>query len=277
MLWRDCRQLLPMPKPKSKSLDLFANEPPPLAWQKASYSFHSYAYRDPRTVFAAGSGSPVVSPTTVLLGLVATLFAFGRTEDAKALLPILHQCEVLVDAPDGIIFFRAFHQLRRYEHWYIGKEKSKGPEPRVGLTKINQGTKEYGLVEGVTTLYVATPNEHIEAISFALENLRHLGSHDSLCSLEGPVERCQKPLNVIYATGENFGEQISSGQFSLGELNVTRVTLSRLTSGLIWQNGKINWFLAGGSETEQVSYVIPGSLRGTTRGKIYRKSRNSTA
>ena len=252
-------------KAEAKNLDLFAGEPLPLAWQKASYAFHSYAYRDPRTVFAAGSGSPVVSPTTVLLGIVATLFAFGRTDDAKALLPVIHQCEVRVDAPEGIIFFRAFHQLRRYE------TKKYGANPRLGLTKINQGTKEYGLVQGEMTLYVAVPNEHISAVAFALENLRHLGSHDSLCSLQGQVERCQKPENVIYLTSEEFSEQLVNGQIDMSKLRVTRATLSRFKTALTWQSGVINWFLSGGKETEQISYVISGVIRGTTRGKIYRK------
>lgn len=263
-----------MPKPKKTAsagtLDLFAGEPPALAWQKASYAFHSYAYRDPRTVFSAGSGSPVVSPTTVLLGIVATLFAFGRTEDAKALLPIIHQCEVMVDTPEGIIFFRAFHQLRRYETDKYDTAKS-GPNPRLGLTKINQGTKEYGLVQGEMTLYVAVPNEHILAVAFGLENLRHLGSHDSLCSLHGKVERCQKPESVIYSTPDQFSTQLSTGQVKLEGLRVTRATLSRFKAGLNWQNGKINWFLSGGNETEQFSCVIQGGLMGTTRGKIYRR------
>lgn len=258
-----------MPK-KSKSgaatLNLFEGEPPALAWQKASYAFHSYAYRDPRTVFAAGSGSPVVSPTTVLLGIVATLFAFGRTEDAKALLPVIHQCEVLVDAPEGIIFFRAFHQLRRYE------TAKYGANPRLGLTKINQGTKEYGLVQGEMTLYVAAPNEHLSAVAFALENLRHLGSHDSLCSLQGQVERCSVPKQIIYLRAEEFSARLSNGEIKLKDLHVTRVTLSRFKTGLSWQNGKINWFLSGGNETEQTNYVISGSVRGTTRGKIYRRN-----
>lgn len=258
-----------MPKPKktanAATLDLFAGEPPALTWQKASYAFHSYAYRDPRTVFSAGSGSPVVSPTTVLLGIVATLFAFGRTEDAKALLPVIHQCEVMVDTPEGIIFFRAFHQLRRYE------TEKYGANPRLGLTKINQGTKEYGLVQGQMTLYVAAPNEHIAAVAFALKNLRHLGSHDSLCSLQGEVERCQKPENVIYSTPDQFSAQLSSGLIKLEGMRMTRATLSRFNSGLIWQDRKINWFLSGGSETEQASYIIRGGMTGTTRGKIYRR------
>jgi hypothetical protein len=35
-----------------------------LKWLKASYRFHTYSYRDPRSAFAAAVGSPVVSPTT---------------------------------------------------------------------------------------------------------------------------------------------------------------------------------------------------------------------
>lgn len=252
-------------RPKAQPEPALPFDEPPLVWQRASYAFHSYAYRDPRTSFASGAGSPVVSPTTVQLGLISTLLAFGRTDEARKLIEVLPKCEVLVDAPDGIAFFRAFHQLRRYE------TRKYGPNARFGLTKINQGTREYGLVDGVTTLYVGAPEEHVQPASFALENLRHLGTHDSLCSLQGHVERCGKPEDVIYLPSSDFARAIQSGQRSIVSFNVTMVTLSRFRSAFAWQEGSANWLLSGGNETELISYVIPGQVRGTTRGKIYLK------
>ena len=97
-----------------------ADEPINLEWLRASYHFHSYAYRDPRSVFASGIGLPVVSPTTVLLGIVSTLFSIGMDQEASAFLAIAHICDVIVAAPDGMIFFRAFHQIRRYETMKYG-------------------------------------------------------------------------------------------------------------------------------------------------------------
>lgn len=140
---------MPRKKTKEDSQAIVPAPAPPLIWLKAAYKFHTYAYRDPRSAFASAMGSPVVSPTTVLLGIASTLFSLGKEPEAKAFLGTAHNCKVAIDAPDGVIFFRAFHQLRRYE-----TDKYDKHNPRIGLTNINQGTREYGLVEGQTILYV---------------------------------------------------------------------------------------------------------------------------
>jgi hypothetical protein len=86
----------------------------PLVWLRAIYEFHNFSYRDPRGAFAAAVGLPVVSPTAVLLGVCSTLYERGRQEEAEAFLKTIHLCRVKVDPPQGAVFFRAFHQLRRY-------------------------------------------------------------------------------------------------------------------------------------------------------------------
>src|SRR3990167_2656586 len=170
-----------------------------LIWLKSAYKFNTYAYRDPRSAFASAMGSPVVSPTTVLLGIASTLFSLGKETEAKAFLGVAHNCRVVVDAPDGIIFFRAFHQLRRYE-----TNKWDKHNPRLGLTNINQGTREYGLVEGQTTVYAGIPEEQCESVRLALTNLGHLGTHDSMCSLVGNVEKCSEPADTVYLPPETW-------------------------------------------------------------------------
>jgi hypothetical protein len=242
-----------------------------LVWLKAAYSFHSYAYRDPRSVFASAVGLPVVSPTTVLLGVVSTLFRLGRADEAKSFLQIAHQCKVRIDPPGGGIFFRAFHQVRRYESdkW---DEPAKGKiNPRIGLTNINQGTREYGLLEGPITVFLGVPENHVEVAEVALINLTHLGTHDSLCSLAGTVEACAEPEDVLYEPREELAQRIrDQGLQALGQ-RVTIVTLSRFKPQMPIKPALEHWYMAGGDDTERVSYAIPGRFEGTSRGKIYRK------
>lgn len=248
--------------PKKKTMDSQTIAPasaPLLIWLKAAYKFHTYAYRDPRSAFASAMGSPVVSPTTVLLGIASTLFSFGKEMEAKAFLGVAHNCVVVVDAPNGMIFFRAFHQLRRYE-----TDKYDKHNPRLGLTNINQGTREYGLVEGQTIVYVGIPEEHAEAIKLALTNLGHLGTHDSMCSLIGSVENCSEPKDVIYMPPEQWKTKIQS------QNGCTAVTLSRFKNTTVAPTLP-HWWMAGGDNTEQVPYFIKGRFEGTSRGKIYRK------
>lgn len=234
-----------------------------LIWLKTAYKFHTYAYRDPRSAFASAMGSPVVSPTTVLLGIASTLFSLGKEPEAKNFLGVAHNCRVVIDAPDGIIFFRAFHQLRRYETGAMKTSKEKfRPNARIGLTNINQGTREYGLVEGQTTVYVGIPEDHTEAVKLALTNLGHLGTHDSMCSLVGNVERCSEPNNVIYMPPEQWKTNVPSGS--------TAVTLSRFKNTPVVKTLP-HWWMAGGNNTEQVPYFIKGRFEGTSKGKIYRK------
>ncbi|MCC7211531.1 MAG: hypothetical protein IT451_06710 [Candidatus Brocadia sp.] len=229
----------------------------PLMWLKAAYKFHTYAYRDPRSAFASAAGSPVVSPTTVLLGIVSTLFSLGKENEAKSFLSTVHNCSVIVDTPAVVIFFRAFHQLRRYE-----TDKYDKQNPRLGLTNINQGTREYGLVEGQTIIYVGIPEDHAEAAKLALTNLEHLGTHDSMCSLIGSVANCSKPKDVVYMPPEQWKTDIHPG--------CTAVTLSRFKNTPVTQTLP-HWWMAGGNNTEQVPYFIRGRFEGTSKGKIYRK------
>lgn len=247
---------------------------PELAWIKAVYSFHSYAYRDPHSVFASGVGLPVVSPTTVLLGVASTLFRLGLADEAQSFLQVAHQCKVIVDPPDGAIFFRAFHQVRRYESDKWDKPAEGKINPRIGLTNINQGTREDGLIEGNMTVFMGVPKNSVEFAKIALTNLTHLGTHDSLCSLVGNVEPCSEPQSVIYMPREELARQIRDrGPQSLGS-GVTIVTLSRFKEQDPIQPVSQHWYMSGGKDTEFVSYVIPGQFKGTSHGKVYRKNLN---
>ncbi len=134
----------------------------PLTWVKAAYHLHTFAYRDPRSSFSSASGLPVVSPTAVLLGIASALFSIGRADEAQSFLGIIHSCRVAVDPPNGAIFFRAFHQLRRYY------STTKGRTARAGFTNINQGTREYGLIDGVITLFVGVPEGFVNTKKIAL-------------------------------------------------------------------------------------------------------------
>lgn len=232
-----------------------------LAWVKAPYHLHTLAYRDPRSAFSSATGLPVVSPTAVLLGIASTLFSFGRADEAQAFLKIIHTCRVAVDPPDGAIFFRAFHQLRRYY------STTKGRTERAGFTNINQGTREYGLVDGLITLFVGIPEDFVNPVKLALRNRDHLGTHDSLCSLVGDVEICSAPEGVIYLPPEEWQTRIppTSG--------VTILTLARFKDKAVEPTVGRHWWMAGREEdTELVPYLIKGRFVGTSRGKIYHKN-----
>ncbi len=238
---------------------------PPLVWLKASYRFHSFAYRDPRSAFSSAMGVPVVSPTTVLLGIASTLFSLGRAAEAKAFIGEIHRCKVAVDSPDCMIFFRAFHQVRRYETDKYSK--TKGPNPRMGLSNINQGTREYGLVGGEMTVYIGVPSDLSECTAIALRNRDHLGTHDSLCSLVEDVKPCEPPTDVVYHPLDGKDIDLGSGS------PVTVVTLSRFEKPLSPAAGTVggHWWMAGGDDTDLVPYLIRGRFYGTSRGKIYLK------
>jgi hypothetical protein len=207
-----------------------------------------------------------------LLGVASTLFRLGLANQAKSFLQVAHQCKVRIDPPDGGVFFRAFHQVRRYESdkW---DEPTKGKiNPRIGLTNINQGTREYGLLEGPMTVFLGVPEDHLEVAKIALINLTHLGTHDSLCSLAGSVEVCAEQKDVLYAPREELAQRIrDQGLQTLGQ-SVTIVTLSRFKSQMPIKPPLEHWYMAGGDDTERLGYVIPGKFEGTSRGKIYRKS-----
>ena len=237
-----------------------------LKWLKASYRFHTYSYRDPRSAFATAVGSPVVSPTTVLLGVASTLFRVGLADEARSFLRVAHQCKVIVDPPDGVIFFRAFHQLRRYH-----TDKYDKSNPRLGMTNINQGTREYGLVEGMMTIFVGALNDQVKSVKIALSNLTHLGTHDSLCSIDGNVEFCSEPSQIMYMPSEDLAKEIHQNGMDVLDKGVAIVTLSRFKSAI--QPVSEHWWMSGRDEdTERLSYAIHGKFTGTTRGKIYRKN-----
>ena len=246
-----------------------------LKWLKASYRFHTYSYRDPRSAFATAAGSPVVSPTTVLLGVASTLFRVGLADEARSFLQVAHKCKVVVDPPDGVIFFRAFHQLRRYETGAMKVPKKQfKPNPKLGLTKINQGTREYGLVDGVMTVFVGVPDEHVECTEIALLNLTHLGTHDSLCAIDGNVESCSEPSQVMYMPSKDLSNEIHQNGLDVLDKGVAIVTLSCFKSESVIQPVvSERWWMSGRDEdTERLSYAIHGKFTGTTRGKIYRKN-----
>jgi hypothetical protein len=244
---------------------------PELTWLKAAYKFHTYAYRDPRSVFASAVGLPVVSPTTVLLGVVSTLFRLSLADDASSFLQIAHKCKVMVDPPEGVVFYRAFHQVRRYESDKWDKPKEGKVNLRIGLTNINQATREYGLLEGPMTIFIGVPKDQTESVKTALANLTHLGTHDSLCSLVGSVKICGKPKNLIYLPREELAQQIHDHGIQVIGRNVTIVTLSRFKSQAPIHSIFEHWYMAGGDDTERIDYVIPGRFMGTSRGKVYRK------
>jgi hypothetical protein len=250
---------------KAKPQD--ANSVGRLIWLKATYSFHSYAYREPRSVFASAVALPVVSPTTVLLGIASTLFRLGCPDEVRSFLKVVHQCKVRIDPPISAVFFRAFHQVRRYE-----SDKWDKLNPRVGLTTIDRATREYGLLEGPMTIFVGVPEAHMEPVKVGLTNLTHLGTHDSLCSLIGEVEPCTEPQDVIYMPHEELAQHIHRhGIEALGQ-GVTIVTLSRFNPDAPVKPVGHCWYMSGGRDTEKVRYAIPGQFVGTSRGKIYRKS-----
>jgi len=191
-----------------------------------------------------------------LLGIASTLFSIGKSNEALAFIWVAHHCRVAVDPPNGAVFFRAFHQLRRYI------STTKGKTHRAGFTDINQGTKEYALVDGAVTLFVGVPQVVVEEAKLALRNRDHIGTHDSLCAVLGDVEECAEPVDVVYLPPERWQSQPPQ------EPGVTILTLSRFTGPLTPGS---HWWMAGGDNTERVPYMIKGKFFGTTRGKIYRK------
>jgi hypothetical protein len=235
-----------------------AGKSPSLTWLKAAYAFHTFTYRDPRTPQSSGPALPLPAPTAVLLGIASTLFNLGEANKARALLAEAHRCQVVIDPPKNAVFFRAFHQLRRYE------TDKYGPNPRLGLTQINQSIREHALIEDCICIYVGVPTEFAASVTIALQNRDHVGTHDSLCSLVGTVEQCGEPCDVVFLPPEQW--QVNPPTTN----GISIVTLARFRDALSPAVGE-RWWMAGGPETELVPYVIKGRFFGTSRGKIFRK------
>jgi hypothetical protein len=237
-----------------------------LAWIKAEYAFHTFAYRDPRTPQSSAPALPVVSPTAILLGIASTLFNLGLAHEARAFLDQAHVCQVLIVPPLGAIFFRAFHQLRRYEtDQNKGKKENFKPNPRVGLTDINQGIREHAIFEGFLRIFAGVPPELSDSACLALRNRNHVGTHDSLCSLVGEVEPCSAPTGIVFLSPEQWQNKPPD------QSGVSVVTLARFRGPLQPTVDK-RWWMAGGPETELVPFLIPGRFTGTSRGKIFRRT-----
>ena len=232
-----------------------------LTWLRAAYEFHTFTYRDPRTPQSSAPGLPIVSPTAVLLGIASTLFNLGEADEARRFLAQAHLCQVVIDPPPGAVFFRGFHQLRRYE------TDKYGSNPRIGLTAINQGIREHALIEGFITVLVAVPETLAEPVKLALRNRDHFGTRDSLCSLAGDVEVCPPPTNVGFLSPEQWQTRPPSRH------GVSIVTLARFRAPLR-PAATARWWIAGGSDTELVPFLIQGTFSGTSRGKIFRKKRS---
>lgn len=259
------------PQRKRKAEALTQTSPPiapELTWLRVAYEFHTFTYRDPRTPQSSAPGLPVVSPTAVLLGIASTLFNLGLAAEARAFLGQAHLCRVVIDPPIGAVFFRAFHQLRRYiSDQNKGKKEKFKPNPRVGLTDINQGIREHALVEGPIRVFVGVPEALAEPVKAALRNRDHFGTHDSLCSLVGDVETCSQPTNIGFLSPEQWQTRPPSAR------GASIVTLARFRAPLRPAVGD-RWWMAGGPETELVPFLIQGTFTGTSRGKIFRKTRS---
>jgi len=254
-----------MPKTKARKPDKGGSPAPvpvPLTWLRARYEFHTFSYRDPRAAFSVAVALPVVSPTAVLLGICSTLYEIGQDREAEEFLSTIHFCAVKIDAPDGAIFFRAFHQLQRY---VTQGDKGEGKKARIGFTEINQGTREYALLQGPMTIYVGVPENQKSPAMNALRNRNHVGTHDSLCSLLGDVEIVPEPNAILYEALDKGSPNISS------EGPVSIVTLSHFTSADFGDTSCAHWRMAGGPNTDLSPFLIPGSFAGTRSGKIYRK------
>jgi len=210
-------------------------------------------------------GLPVVSPTAVLLGIASTLFCLGKANQAKRFLENVHKFKVVLDPPDGVIFFRAFHQLRRYEtdKW---DKRNQPANPRIGMTRINQGTREYGIPEGPMTIFIGVPEEIVEDVKLALINRDHVGTHDSLCSLLGDVQVCPEPTDVLFCPVD-----VTAFKMPAAGERVTAVTLSKFSGKPIQDTDGKRWWMAGEDNTQLVAYILPGQFIGTSHGKIYRK------
>ncbi|MBF6571210.1 MAG: hypothetical protein IVW54_20290 [Candidatus Binataceae bacterium] len=233
-----------------------------LTWLRAAYAFHTFTYRDPRSPQSSAPGLPVPSPTAVLLGIASTLFNLGRPDEARAFLEHAHVCQVVIDPPTSAVFFRAFHQLRRYE------TDKYGSNPRLGLTAINQGIREHALIEGSINVFVGVPSAFDEPVTVALRNRDHFGTRDSLCSLIGDVETCSEPTDIGFLAPEQWQTRPPSTR------GVSIVTLARFRGPLKPAVGD-RWWMAGGPETELAPFLIQGRFTGTSRGKIFRKTESA--
>ncbi|RUM89848.1 MAG: hypothetical protein DSZ24_00240 [Thermodesulfatator sp.] len=226
----------------------------PALWLRAAYLFHTYTYRDPRACYNTAPATPVPSPTAVILGLAATLFRFGRLEEALNLMQNAHLFRVILEPPRAVAFFWALLQMRRYQ------PGRRGYLP--GYTEIDRTIREFGLPEGPLTVYVRLPEEKWrDTVRFALENLEYLGAHDSLTSIVEPVEEISSPPEEIFLPEEEARKR------GLAELSgYTAVTLTEFEKPLRFTPEKWGY---SESVAPKKRFLIPGTVEGTPKGKVY--------
>ena len=121
------------------------------------------------------------------------------------------------------------------------------------------------------TVFIGVPNDQVEYAKISLTNFTHLGTHDSLCSIDGDVKSCSEPLQIIYMPSKDLAKEIHKNGLDILDKGVTIVTLSNFKNAIQPVVGR-HWWMSGGDDTELLSYTIPGKFNGTTRGKIYRKN-----
>lgn len=233
-----------------------------MVWLQAEYHAHLFHYRMPETVAIAAVSPLVPSPLTVKMALVAALARTGDIEKAQRLasyLPYLPEFHIV--PPAGAVTFKAFMRYVRPPVDPTVQDGNTG-----GYYSVSPHIREFTLWQEHLGVYVKCPVEIKETLEQALWDITYLGAKDSqvtcLCVKELPsapdMEMCVRPVT----NAEDITEV--GPIFRFADFAPNRpLTLEKLIP-----------FSRDKKDYTDGFYMLPGTLRGSGRAKIYlRKAR----
>jgi len=161
-----------------------------MVWIGARYVFGStFSYRIPDFSSSYAAATPIPSPSTVKLALVAA--AIGKSGDVKVgekLFESIKTAQVTIEIPERVAIFRGF--IKRLKKKRLGR----GFESTFGI-------REYVLYSGPLTVFVNAPPDDAKMIMESLKAVRYFGTSDSMCTNIGCNYRepCWKKVPRLYS------------------------------------------------------------------------------
>jgi CRISPR-associated protein Cas5 subtype I-A len=232
-------------------------------WLQADYHAHTFHYRMPETVAIAAVSPLIPSPLTVKMALVAALARTGDTDGAQTLASFLpHLRELHIVPPAGVVTFKAFMRYVRPPADPTAQDGNTG-----GYFAVSPHIREYALWQEHLSVYVKCPVEVQEILEQALWDITYLGAKDSQVTclrVETLAERPELARCARLVTSSQDLSAASGPIFRYADFAPDRA----LTLEQIIPFGRDKKDYTDGF------YMLPGTLKGSGRAKLYlRKDR----
>ncbi len=233
-------------------------------WLHADYHAHVFHYRMPETVAIAAVSPLIPSPLTIKMALVAALARTGETDKAQTLASYLpHLQELYIIPPAGAVTFKAFMRYVRPPADPSSQDGNTG-----GFYSVSPHIREYALWQEDLGVCLCCPIEIKETLEQALWDVTYLGAKDSQVTCRTVRELMSAPdlsLRVRQVTNAEELTDASGPIFRFTDFTPNHpLSLERL---IPFSRDKRDYTVDG-------FYMLPGTLKGSGRAKVYtRKDR----